>query len=159
MRRFSVQNQVISKKKGLRRSSEHFSVQKKVLAEIHPRIFSHSHPNFVWWGLFSFLYQKSASKLQKTCYFAYFSGQWGVKASFAPPSYATGLYMQLLFYYSTYLARNQDFAKGGRGFEPKVKIFCLKNAANERLAGQTGATKAYHIRVLEAEPPDAWRFS
>ena len=28
-------------------------------------------------GLFSFLDQKSASKALKTCYFAYFSGQWG----------------------------------------------------------------------------------
>ena len=35
-------------------------------------------------GLFSFLAQKSASKVPKTRYFAYFSGQW-----VAPPSLAT----------------------------------------------------------------------
>ena len=38
-------------------------------------------------GLFSFLEQKSSSKALKTCYFAYFSGQWGAIA--APPGYAT----------------------------------------------------------------------
>ena len=38
-------------------------------------------------GLFSFLEQNSASKALKTCYFAYFSGQWEAVAP--PPSYAT----------------------------------------------------------------------
>ena len=36
-------------------------------------------------GLFLFLKQNSVSKSLKTCYFAYFSGQWGAK----PPSLAT----------------------------------------------------------------------
>ena len=34
-------------------------------------------PKYLWGGLFSFLEQNSASKALKTCYFAYFSGQWG----------------------------------------------------------------------------------
>ena len=41
------------------------------------------------WGLFSFLEQKSASKALKTCYFAYFSGQWGGLIAPPPPGYAT----------------------------------------------------------------------
>ena len=44
----------------------------------HLKFSSCSHLSFVWGGgLFSFLEQKSASKLLKTRYFAYFSGQWG----------------------------------------------------------------------------------
>ena len=37
-------------------------------------------------GLFSFLEQKSASKALETCYFAYFSGQWGRLEPPLPPS-------------------------------------------------------------------------
>ena len=92
LRRFSAPNQVISKKK---RSSTKFRAffcpnssdlrkkQKVIMcteAHFHLSTSSqdllHSHPNFVWGKLFSFLGQKSALKLQKTCYFAYFSGQW-----------------------------------------------------------------------------------
>ena len=91
---FSVQNQVISKKKNLRRNSECFSVQKKVFTEIQSVFLSKikrsqkkrssrvltptSHdllllsPQLRLGGLFSFLEQKSASELLKTCYFAYF---------------------------------------------------------------------------------------
>ena len=36
-------------------------------------------------GLFSFLKQKSASKVLKTGYFAYFLGQWGTTAPLPPP--------------------------------------------------------------------------
>ena len=47
----------------------------------------------LWGGLFSFLEQKSTLKLRKTCYFAYFSGQWGGYNTICPPppSYATAL--------------------------------------------------------------------
>ena len=36
-------------------------------------------------GLFSFLEQISAAELLKTCYFAYFSGQWGGYSTICPP--------------------------------------------------------------------------
>ena len=44
-------------------------------------------PIFFGGGLFSFFYQKSASKAPKTCDFAYFTGQWGARA---PPGCAIG---------------------------------------------------------------------
>ena len=40
-------------------------------------------------GLFPNLGQKSTSKLLKTCYFEYFSGQWAIVPFAPPPSYAT----------------------------------------------------------------------
>ena len=42
---------------------------------------------FVWGGLFSIFHRKSASKAQKTCFFAYFTSQWGGPplATPAPP--------------------------------------------------------------------------
>ena len=55
------------------------------------KFFTTSAPKYLWWGLFSFLEQKSASKALKTCYFAYFLGQWGSSSSPHPPAgYATG---------------------------------------------------------------------
>ena len=39
--------------------------------------FTTSAPKSRWGALFSFLEQKSASEALKTCYFAYFLGQWG----------------------------------------------------------------------------------
>ena len=48
---------------------------------------------FVWGGLFSIFHRKSASKAQKTCYFAYFTSQWGGSSPPAPPPLATLLNM------------------------------------------------------------------
>ena len=46
---------------------------------------------FLWGGLFSIFYRKSASKAQKTCDFAYFTTQWGglEPPPPPPPGYAT----------------------------------------------------------------------
>ena len=49
------------------------------------KFFTTSAPESFGGGLFSFLEQKSVSKALKTCYFAYFSGQWGVRAPPIPP--------------------------------------------------------------------------
>ena len=90
---------MISKKKGLHQNSERFSLQIQVISKkkqtnkrfsstLRPtssrllvHLISNSHsaltPVSFWGGLLSFLEQKSASKLLKTRYFAYFSGQWG----------------------------------------------------------------------------------
>ena len=89
---FSARKQVISKKKEKKRSSPtlgelqtkktplFWSKQQQALNNFASQIPFEG-------GLFSFFEQKSASKAQKTCYFAYFSGQWG--RARAPPSYAT----------------------------------------------------------------------
>ena len=98
--RLSLQNQVITKKKknGLHRNSERFSLQNQVISKKKKRkeiqtiflskitIVSRS-----LGGLFSFLELKLTSKLLKTCYFAYFSGQWegGYSTICPPPSYVT----------------------------------------------------------------------
>ena len=48
--------------------------------------FTTSAPKSLWGGeLFSFLEQKSASKALETCFFAYFSGQWGRLEPLRPP--------------------------------------------------------------------------
>ena len=61
--------------------------KKKVFIQAKTELFFSMSPHFRdqfsspiplgWGGLFSFLLQKSASKVKKTGYFAYFSGQWG----------------------------------------------------------------------------------
>ena len=66
------------------------------------KFFTTSAPKSLWGGLFSFLEQKSASKALKTCYFAYFSGQWGSSSSPHPPAdYATGRSSATVIYYPT----------------------------------------------------------
>ena len=96
------------KKKGILRNSQQLAVQIEVFSKTKTKkrkstlrptfcvvhIFSGSSPNltpiFFGGGLFSFLDQKSASKLLKIRYFAYFSGQCGAAASStSPSSYAT----------------------------------------------------------------------
>ena len=88
---FAVIQNVFLSKKSLHQNSERFSVQdqmiskkKKVLMcnDTHFYSSSLSHDLLLLspqlrlgGGLFSFLEQKSASELLKTCYFAYFSGQ------------------------------------------------------------------------------------
>ena len=81
-------------KKGLRQISNGFSGQIQVISEIKKKGFLHNFlpispsltPISFGGGLFSFLDQKSASKLLKSRYFAYFSGQWrGLEAPTPPP--------------------------------------------------------------------------
>ena len=48
-------------------------------------------------GLFSVFHKKSASKAQKTCYFAYSTSQWGGSSLPPPPGYATADNLLLLY--------------------------------------------------------------
>ena len=107
LRRFFSQNQVISKKKGLHQNWNGFSSQILVISKKKKGLNQNSVTSDQLWvrsrkknstflvqigpkgspsqrllpisvgGLFSFLEQKSTLKALKTCYFAYFSGQWG----------------------------------------------------------------------------------
>ena len=83
LERFSVQNQVISKKKKVFMCTDtHFysSSLSHDLLLLSPQL------RLEGGGLFSFLKQKSASELKKnTRYFAYFSGQWGGYSTICPP--------------------------------------------------------------------------
>ena len=59
-------------------------------------------------GLFSIFHRKSASKAQKTCVFAYFTGQWGGSSPPRPPlGYATGC--SLAYCSPTYVKLNLSF--------------------------------------------------
>ena len=91
----------LQQKKGIHQNWDAFSVQiyvistKKSSAKLKPSFFvwnhiwslTNYHRQYHWvgGGLFSFLVQKSASKLPKTGCFAYSSGQWGAIAPPPPP--------------------------------------------------------------------------
>ena len=75
----------LQKKKGLRQNSGRFFTQFRKFKRLRGAL-------FVWGGLFSIFHRKSASKAQKTCFFAYFTSQWGgLEPPPPPPGYATVL--------------------------------------------------------------------
>ena len=96
-RSFSPKTGVLQKKKGLHRIWDGFFGQNWKLNGFSGRITATTsrfqHPNFFGGRMFSFFQQKSASKAQKTCDFAYFTSKWrGLEPLPAPPGYATAFY-------------------------------------------------------------------
>ena len=91
---FSAPKQVISQKNKQRSSPKlrrtfRPTSEIQTLFQAESRHLIHNFTQFLLVGLFSFYYQKSASKAPKTCDFAYFTGQWE-RLEPPPPGYATG---------------------------------------------------------------------
>ena len=75
----------LQKKKKKKKKKKRFSP--KFRAIFHPisQVQTFEGGSFRMGGLFSIFHRKSASKAQKTCFFAYFTSQWGGSSPPAPP--------------------------------------------------------------------------
>ena len=91
---FAVQISVISKKKGLHWNWVGLSILNRVVTTSNSNRNHDFSTQSQWGGYFRFLrtmgWLFSASKEQKTRYFAYSSGKWGAQAP--PPGYATAFF-------------------------------------------------------------------